>query len=108
MVLYSEDAWAWHGSESQLSSNVVAAFGSTNEAMDRSKIDLEINLIYVARVSAGVEEARPCGTWWWSFCGTEAMCRCQVTFVLVVDVDGSSCAKITETYAPLAVGAPGL
>ena len=102
MVLYTMDAknfYIYGGDERQLSSNVVAAFGSTNLAMVRSEIELEINLIYVARVSAGVWEARPCGTWWLSLCGTEAMCRCLVAFVLVVGVDGSSCAKIAETYA---------
>ena len=110
MVLYTKHAWEdnFH-QEGTLENKIVGAFVLTNKAMFNSEIALEINLEYVARVSAGVEEARPCGTWWWwSFCVTKAMCRCFRAFVSVVDVDGRSCAKIAEKYAPLAVGAPGL
>ena len=111
MVLYTHDAWfdLWdYKYERELSTKMVKEFEQTNEAMRLSEITgLKVKLVYMARVSAGVEEARPCGTQWWSFCVTEAVCRCLITLVWVVDVDGSSYAKISETYAPLAVGAPG-
>ena len=68
MVLYSEGAWSSYGStEDQLLTAIAEAFQSSNEAMENSEIDLEFNLVHVDEVSAGVERARPHGTWLYCF-----------------------------------------
>ena len=77
MILYDEKSWSEDGfgyTEPVLQTMIAHAFGETNLAMGKSKIDLTIDLVHVGRVSAGDEQARPHRAWYCCSCATQAMC----------------------------------
>ena len=64
MVLYSGKAWSPDGydyTEPVLLNMIAEAIAGTNQALIKSDVDLEINLVHVGQVSAGVEQAMPRG-----------------------------------------------
>ena len=53
MVLYSEEAWDERGiTETQLQTNIAAAFPTSDAAMENSEVDLKFTLVHVGKVSA--------------------------------------------------------
>ena len=68
---------------------IIAALANTNGAMEASGIALHLRLVHLTEVSAGVEQARPHGTWWWWLVYL-------VAFISVVSVGGRSSTKIAE------------
>ena len=75
LVLYTQEAWSKHDiTKEQLEDKIILAYVSVNQAMENSKINLEINLRHVEEVK--LEHARQHGTLWWCFCLPEAMRRC--------------------------------
>ena len=67
LVLYSDRALTdFDYSENGLVDRIYEAFEETNDAMDKSEIALDINVVHVQKVRAGVEMARHHGPWgWW-------------------------------------------
>ena len=91
MVLYSEEAYSLDGSgltKEELRNNIGAAFGNTQTAMDKSLIDLDINIVFLGKVSLGVKQARPGDG---VSAGREGRERCAVAFVEWPKYCGSQC-----------------
>ena len=64
MVLYSDETWSPDGydyTEPVLLNMIAEAIAGTNQALIKSDVNLEINLVHVGQVSAGVEQAMPRG-----------------------------------------------
>ena len=58
MVLYSEEAYSTDGAvleKKDLKDNIVAAFGNTQRAMDNSLIALDVNIVFLGKVSPRVK-----------------------------------------------------
>lgn len=54
MMLYTKEAWSEnYASEPQLAVNIFDALATSNEAMVRSEISMDFNLIHLGQVSAG-------------------------------------------------------
>ena len=68
MILFSRVTWHGFGmTKEEMEEKISSAFRDTNRAIENSGITLSLNLVHLAQVSAGVEQARPHGTWWWWF-----------------------------------------
>ena len=67
MVLYSDRTMTGLDyKREELVDRIYEAFEETNDAMDKSEIALDINVVHVQQVRAGVEKARHHGPWgWW-------------------------------------------